>query len=194
MSKTANRVVKNTGYLYAGMAISLFMSLYTTRLILNALGASDYGIYGIVGGAIALLGFLNGSMTVATQRFMSYTQGEKNIQRQKEIFNNSIRTSHIYWIAFVLVYIVDGGCTILHRIILRENILLPHKKHAYQIMANELRMPHLAVSGIYMTIQGLICIWFIAIPSNTTLFIQITILSTLYLVFMKRYYKLHKKN
>lgn len=104
------------------------------------------------------------------------------------------RTSHIYWIAFVLVYIVDGGCTILHRIILRENILLPHKKHAYQIMVNELKMPHLAVSGIYMTIQGLICIWFIAIPSNTTLFIQITILSTLYLVFMKRYYKLHKKN
>ena len=103
MSKTANRVVKNTGYLYAGMAISLFMSLYTTRLILNALGASDYGIYGIVGGAIALLGFLNGSMTVATQRFMSYTQGEKNIQRQKEIFSNSIVLHGILSIIVVVV-------------------------------------------------------------------------------------------
>ena len=79
MSSTANRVIKNTGYLYAKMAITMFVSLYTTRLILNALGASDFGIYNIVGGAIAMLGFLNAAMASATQRFMSYAEGEGSI-------------------------------------------------------------------------------------------------------------------
>lgn len=49
---TANRVIKNTGYLYAKMGITMFVSLYTTRLILNSLGASDFGIFNIVGGAM----------------------------------------------------------------------------------------------------------------------------------------------
>lgn len=59
MSSTTTRVIKNTGYLYAKMGITMFVSLYTTRLILNGLGASDFGIFNIVGGAIAMLGGLN---------------------------------------------------------------------------------------------------------------------------------------
>lgn len=104
------------------------------------------------------------------------------------------RTAHIYWIAFVIVYLVDGGLTILHRIMLRENILKPHKKHAYQIMANELSMPHLLVSGIYMVIQAVCCVWFIAMPSNMTLFVQTIVLVIIYLLFMKKYYHLHVNN
>ena len=85
---TANRVIKNTAWLYAKMAITMFVSLYTTRLILSALGASDFGIYNIVGGTIALLGFINSSMASASQRFMSYAEGEGNKEKQKygEIF------------------------------------------------------------------------------------------------------------
>lgn len=67
----------------------MFISLYTTRLILNSLGASDFGIFNIVGGAIAMLGFLNASMASATQRFMSYSEGEGNKEKQKSIFNVS---------------------------------------------------------------------------------------------------------
>ena len=89
MSSTANRVIKNTGYLYAKMGITMFISLYTTRLILNSLGASDFGIFNIVGGAIAMLGFLNAAMASATQRFMSYSEGEGNKDKQKSIFNIS---------------------------------------------------------------------------------------------------------
>lgn len=87
---TATRVIKNTGYLYAKMGITMFISLYTTRLILNSLGASDFGIFNIVGGAIAMLGFLNGAMASATQRFMSYSEGEGNKEKQKSIFNVSL--------------------------------------------------------------------------------------------------------
>ena len=90
MSSTANRVIKNTGFLYAKMGITMFISLYTTRLILNSLGASDFGIFNIVGGAIAMLGFLNAAMASATQRFMSYSEGEGNKEKQKSIFNVSV--------------------------------------------------------------------------------------------------------
>lgn len=90
MSSTANRVIKNAGYLYAKMGITMFISLYTTRLILNSLGVSDFGIFNIVGGAIAMLGFLNAAMAGTTQRFMSYTEGEGNKEKQKNIFNVSL--------------------------------------------------------------------------------------------------------
>lgn len=87
---TANRIIKNTGFLYAKMGITMFISLYTTRLILNSLGASDFGIFNIVGGAISMLGFLNAAMASATQRFMSYCEGEGDKEKQKKIFNVSI--------------------------------------------------------------------------------------------------------
>jgi O-antigen/teichoic acid export membrane protein len=86
----AKRVVMNTGILYAKMGITIFISLYTTRLILNSLGVSDFGIFNIVGGAIAMLGFLNAAMAGATQRFMSYAEGEGNRDKQKNIFNISV--------------------------------------------------------------------------------------------------------
>ena len=65
------------------MGITTFISLYTTRLILNTLGASDYGIFNIVGGAIAMMGFLNVSLASATQRFMSFYEGVGNKEKHK---------------------------------------------------------------------------------------------------------------
>ena len=108
MSQTANRVIKNTGYLYAKMAITMFVSLYTTRLILNSLGASDFGIYNIVGGAIAMLGFLNVAMASATQRFMSYSEGEGNKEKQKNIFNISCILHFCISIIIALILLAAG--------------------------------------------------------------------------------------
>lgn len=102
-------------------------------------------------------------------------------------------SAHMHWIAFVVVYMVDGGLTILHRIMLKENILKPHKKHAYQIMVNELKIPHLKVSLIYMGLQAICCIWFILSPGNTTMILQFGLLALLYLGFMQKYYHLHVK-
>jgi len=83
-SSAAHRVAMNTGFLYAKMGITVFISLYTTRLILAALGKSDYGTFSIVGGAILMLGFIQTTMASATQRFMSYTAGEGNKEKQKK--------------------------------------------------------------------------------------------------------------
>jgi len=68
----------------------MFISIYTTRLVLQALGASDFGIFNIVGGAIAMLGFLNISMASATQRFMSFAEGVGDYDRKTVIFNVSV--------------------------------------------------------------------------------------------------------
>lgn len=105
---TANRVIKNTGYLYAKMGITMFVSLYTTRLILNSLGASDFGIFNIVGGAIAMLGFLNAAMASATQRFMSYAEGEGIKSKQKSIFNVSFVLHILISLLVGIVLLIAG--------------------------------------------------------------------------------------
>ncbi len=87
--KAIHRVATNTGILYLRMAITVFISLYTTRLVLTALGIEDFGLYNLVGGLIAMLGFLNGSMAAATQRFMSIAQGAGDVDKVKRIFNMS---------------------------------------------------------------------------------------------------------
>lgn len=87
---TSSRIIKNTGFLYAKMAISVFISLYTTRIILNSLGSSDFGLFNVVGGAIGMLAFINASMASATQRFMSYCEGIGDNEQVKIVFNNSI--------------------------------------------------------------------------------------------------------
>lgn len=90
MPSTANRIAKNTSFLYIKMGITVFISLYSTRLVLNALGASDFGIFNVVGGAIAMLAFLNGAMSSTTQRFMSYSEGEGILEAKKETFNSAV--------------------------------------------------------------------------------------------------------
>ena len=105
---TANRVIKNTIWLYVKVGVQLFTTLWATRIILNTLGASDFGIFNIVGGAIAMLGFLNTSMAVATQRFMSYSEGEGNSEKQKQIFNVSILIHLSIAVIIILALVILG--------------------------------------------------------------------------------------
>lgn len=105
---TANRVIKNTGFLYAKMGITVFISLYTTRLLLSSLGATDFGIFNVVGGAIAMLGFLDAAMAGATQRFMSIAEGEGKPEKKKIIFNISIILHLVIAIILGLVLLIVG--------------------------------------------------------------------------------------
>lgn len=110
----ATRVAKNTGFLYARMAITVFISLYATRLVLDALGATDFGIFNVIAGAIAMLTFLNAAMASATQRFMSYAEGKGDFQAQVGIFNVSVALHIIIGLFVVLIleiaayYLFDG--------------------------------------------------------------------------------------
>jgi len=104
----AKRVAKNTGILYIQMGITVFMSLYATRVVLAALGVEDFGIFNLVGGAIAMLTFLNAAMTSASQRFMSFAQGQGDVEKQKKIFNISVLLHLIIAIAVVALLEVVG--------------------------------------------------------------------------------------
>ncbi|MCG8333042.1 MAG: oligosaccharide flippase family protein [Proteobacteria bacterium] len=87
--KNNKRIAKNTLMLYFRQIITLLVSLYTVRIVLNVLGVEDYGIYNVIGGVVALLSFLNGSMASATQRFFSFALGEKNPEKLKKIFSSN---------------------------------------------------------------------------------------------------------
>lgn len=109
MSEIATRVAKNTGYLYLRMSITVFVSLYTTRLVLNSLGDTDYGIFSIVGGTIALLGFFNASLSNSTQRFMSYAEGEGELEKKKYVFNISVLMHFALGLAIASLLILLGS-------------------------------------------------------------------------------------
>lgn len=108
MSALVERVVKNTMLLYMRMGVTVFISLYSTRLILNTLGVEDFGIYNLIGSSVAMLTFLNNAMTSATQRFISFAQGSKDIKNVKDIFNASIYLHVIISVLIIAILEISG--------------------------------------------------------------------------------------
>lgn len=96
------RIAKNTMFLYARMIVVMVVSLYTSRVILNSLGATDYGIYNVVGGIVTIVGFLNSALAGSTSRFLTFALGEGNLSKQKETFGASL-TLHMCIALLVLL-------------------------------------------------------------------------------------------
>ncbi len=113
--------------------------------------------------------------------------------------NVIIKTEDITWLIFLLVYGVDGCLTIVHRIMLHENLGEAHRKHAYQLMANELKIGHVKVTLLYMVMQLAVSLGFIYLCPDTMLchwmylIGAMAILAVAYVLFMKRYYHLHEE-
>ena len=113
--------------------------------------------------------------------------------------NVIIRTMDITWLIFLLVYGVDGCLTIVHRIMLHENLGEAHRKHAYQIMANELKVGHVKVALLYTVMQLVISLGFIYLCPDTVLAHWLylvgvsAVLAITYILFMKKYYHLHEE-
>lgn len=104
-----------------------------------------------------------------------------------------ITTKDLSWIVLLAVYGVDSVLTIIHRLMLHENIGLPHRKHLYQLMANELHVPHVAVSALYMAVQAVVVIGYLYCREYGYLYLAGCILglSIVYVLFMKKFYHLH---
>lgn len=105
-----------------------------------------------------------------------------------------LRMMDFSYIGLLAVYGVDAILTIVHRIMLHENLGKAHRKHAYQIMANELRIPHVKVSALYFVIQMAISFGLIYTTLNHYVYLLIVtgLLSVAYICFMRRYYCLHE--
>lgn len=108
-------------------------------------------------------------------------------------------TGDVTWLLFLLVYGVDGCLTIVHRILLHENLGEAHRKHAYQLMANELKMSHIKVSCLYMILQLAVSLGIIYLIPNTIVAHWLyavgifVLLSIAYVAFKKKYYHLHEE-
>lgn len=110
-----------------------------------------------------------------------------------------LATQDVTWIVFFLVYGIDGSMTIFHRIMLHENLGQAHRKHAYQLMANELKMSHVVVSLLYMAMQLVVSLGFIYLCPNTILAHWVylvgaaAVLAVAYVLFKMKYYHLHEE-
>ena len=102
-SENNKRIAKNTLFLYFRMIITMLVSLYTSRVVLNTLGVEDFGIYNVVGGVVVLFSFLNSSLTQATQRFLSFKLGEKDMVGFNNIFNLSLTLYFIISLAIIIL-------------------------------------------------------------------------------------------
>ena len=104
-----------------------------------------------------------------------------------------IKTEDFSWIILLSVYGVDSVLTIIHRLMLHENIGLPHRKHMYQLMANELKIPHVGVFLIYMAAQALAILGYFCFVGYGYWYLLgiIVLLSGIYVLFMRRYFHLH---
>lgn len=119
------RIAKNTLMLYFRMILVMGVSLYTQRIVLDKLGASDYGIYNSVAGVVAMLGFLNGTLSTGTSRFLTFEIGRGNIQRLKNTFSTAFY-SHLILAVIVCFILLSGGIWfVLNKLIIPNERLIP---------------------------------------------------------------------
>ena len=103
MSTNNTVVAKNTIVLYIRTLFTMLVSLYTSRVVLNVLGVTDYGIYSAVGGVIAMFGIISGALSSSISRFITFELGKNNQDRLKVIFSTSI---NILLILSVIIFVV----------------------------------------------------------------------------------------
>ena len=201
---------------------TVFVALIVCTGIINAYNFMD-GINGITGGysliVLLALAFVNMQMVHFVEGYLIYTMlcavlvfNFFNFRKRAKCFAGDvgsvsiafvvlfligkliIRTGDFSWIVLLAVYGADSVLTIIHRLMLHENIGLPHRKHLYQLMANELKIPHVVVSLIYMMSQAVIIVVYLLIPGNGYCYLMgaIIVLSVVYVLFMKKYFHLHQ--
>ena len=112
-SSSTSRIAKNTLLLYFRMLLTMGVTLYTSRVILNALGIEDYGIYNVVGGVVAMFGILSGSLSSAISRFITFELGKGDLDKLKRIFCTSVNIQVIL-IAIITILMETIGIWFLN--------------------------------------------------------------------------------
>ena len=199
----------------------IIIALIICTGIINAYNFMD-GINGITGGysliILGALAYINEEMVSFAEPALIYTVLCSvvvfcffNFRRKAKCFAGDVgsvsiafillfligklilKTEDFSWMILLAVYGVDSVLTIIHRLMLHENIGLPHRKHMYQLMANELKIPHVVVSLVYMAVQAIVIIGYIYCQNWGYLYLlcAILLLSFIYIWFMRKYFRLH---
>ncbi len=122
MDSGNKKIVKNTALLYIRMLLSMGIGLYSVRIVLEALGDIDFGIYNVVGGIVTMLAFFNNALSSTTQRFLSYENGRRNDSYLKDIFNNSMS---IYILICILILVISETVGLW---IVNEYLIIPENR------------------------------------------------------------------
>ena len=115
-SENTKRIAKNTAMLYVRMLFIMAVSLYTSRVVLNALGVEDFGVYNVVGGVVSMLAFFNSSMATSTQRFLNYEMGRCNGDSLREVFVSAVNAHYLIGLVSVLVLETLGLWFVYHKL------------------------------------------------------------------------------
>ena len=121
MATSSKTIAKNTIFLYIRMLVVMVVSFFASRVILQVLGASDYGIYNVVGGIVTMMGFLNGALGSSSSRFLTYELGKGNQSRLNKTFSASLNL-HIG--VALLVFIVGetlGLWFVMNKLVIPED-------------------------------------------------------------------------
>lgn len=102
------RIAKNTFFLYIRTLVLMFISLFTSRIILNALGVEDFGIYNVVGGFVALFSIITGTLTTAISRYLTFELGKGSIERLRTVFSTAVNVQLVMAVVMVLIIEVAG--------------------------------------------------------------------------------------
>ena len=117
------RIAKNTVFLSIRMLMVLLVSLYTSRIVLDALGVEDFGIYNVVGGIVSLFAFMNGAMSNATQRYIAFELGKSNPDVRR-VFSSCMML-HFFVALFIFVFSETVGLYLLnHYLTIPDNKLI----------------------------------------------------------------------
>ncbi len=119
-SDSNKRIAKNTLALYLRMLLSVVVSLYTSRVVLQVLGVNDYGVYGVVGGVVGMFGFLNSAMSSATSRFLNFAMGKGDEAELKDTFNGALLIHLGIAIVVVLIAETVGLWLLCNKIVIPE--------------------------------------------------------------------------
>lgn len=112
--EAGKRIVVNMIAQYSRAIINTCLSLYSVRLFLDILGASDYGIYSVIGGIIAMMGFITNALVITTQRYISFYHGRGEQKYVKQLFKNSLFLHFVIAISLFIVFIVLRDCVVYH--------------------------------------------------------------------------------
>lgn len=125
------RIARNTVFLYIRMLLTMGVSLYTSRVVLDVLGIADYGVYNVVGGLVVILSFLNGTMSGATQRFLNFEMGRGEAGKLRETFA-SAWVIHLSIAAVLLVVGETAGLWFVNNVLVIDETRIHAANWTYQ--------------------------------------------------------------
>lgn len=153
MSSTGSnkRIAKNTLLLYVRMGITMLISLYTSRIVLQVLGVNDYGIYSVVGGITAMFTFINGSLSGATSRFLTYELGTGNMNQLNKTFSAAIVNHFILALIILLLCETIGLWFLAYKLVIpAERMFAAHWLYQFSVFSTILGIMQVPFGALIM--------------------------------------------